>query len=262
MSKTTKVWLIVDGVILSVALILLSLGFIFSRFLFKDSPRFHNISNVNVQEDFQSADSLHLKIAYGNINVSYGDKFEVDAENIEEKRFDTRISGNTLYVEYDVNNFLDTGIWNNVTNASAPTFNITVPHSIQLDGCRIESGATNLHINGIKASDVVLETGAGNIIAKNIAFDGLTLSGGAGNSEIMGAITGDIDVGSGVGEVKLDITGNIDDYDIDMDCGVGSISINDQTYNGIGSQRKHTSGAENNITASCGVGQIKININE
>ncbi len=75
-------------------------------------------------------------------------------------------------------------------------------------------------------------------------------------------ITGNSDIKSGIGSIKLDLIGNIDDYGISVDCGIGSVIINGDKYSGIGVNKKNTIGAKNDFRIECGTGDIEINIEE
>jgi hypothetical protein len=68
-------------------------------------------------------------------------------------------------------------------------------------------------------------------------------------------MTGDLGIKCGVGQTSLDINGNINDYFITADQGVGSITINGQGIpeNGTGSKS-----APNRIDINGGVGPVNL----
>ena len=87
-------------------------------------------------------------------------------------------------------------------------------------------------------------------------FHDLDLETGVGATTITGSVTGRSRVECGVGETTLNISGNVADYSITADMGIGAISLNGQKISGSAG----TPGAPNALHVSGGIGAVNINI--
>lgn len=263
MKSTVKVFIIIGSIFIGLALICLLGGFIFSNMTMRSYR--DNLTDITVSKNLDNVKSIISTVDFGDINLEYGSKFSVQARNISSDLFEAKVKNDTLYIDYKEfehgfwgNRFFNIGNYHDI----APIITVTVPENLQLEDLVLNSGAADIRLDGLKAIKSELNFGAGNLIANDIEFDNFISECGAGNAEISGIIKGDSRIESGVGKFKLDLIGNIDDYNVDVDCGIGSVTINGDEYGGIGVNKKNTSGAENHFRVDCGAGEIIINIEE
>lgn len=65
-----------------------------------------------------------------------------------------------------------------------------------------------------------------------------------------------LDVECDMGSIKVVCEGNKNDYNYNLECGVGEIWINEEIYSGIGEDTRVNNGGERSIQAECGMGEI------
>lgn len=154
---------------------------------------------------------------------------------------------------------------------------LMIPTRHEFNSFNIESGAGNVEIEFLQAVSMDFEFGAGsanidNIVATKRAriemgagklnidsgvLNCLDLDLGVGKTVINAKVNGTSSIECGVGNTHLNLIGMRDDYCIDIDTGIGSISV-DGTHVG-GSQI--IGNGPNRINIDGGVGSIVINYN-
>lgn len=239
----------------------------------------HNDSRnrVDFTENFTDVDSLNIDISTGEVVIKSGETFRVEAQNVTDN-FKAEVSGNgTLNVNENGNSthFLWFN-WSGFGNINAK-ITVYLPEDFIADEARINMGAGNLTIDNLSTERLTLSAGAGNINGSNITankvkFDGgvgsVNLNGvtlndadmdsGVGSLNIEGVLLGDNSINCGVGSVNLDLNGNVDDYDLDIESGVGTVRVNGEKVKG----QYHNSNADNSLEVDGGVGNVSIDFAE
>lgn len=133
--------------------------------------------------------------------------------------------------------------------------------SLTADTGSITVGAGTCDIKELKITDnSTYKVDAGSLTIHNADIRNGRLTCSVGSITIDGSITGDSDISTSVGFVSLDLNGKESDYNYSMDCKLGTLTINGIQYNGINKSIVQESQAPNNMTLSCDVGSITMNI--
>lgn len=114
----------------------------------------------------------------------------------------------------------------------------------------------------LKADTLSVEIGAGNIELSGIETETLDADCGAGNLTLKNVIAREVDVDGGVGRVSLEMEGRQEDYDYEVECGIGQVEIGDATYSGLGHSRQIDNGADRSMDINCGIGQVVVSFLE
>lgn len=119
---------------------------------------------------------------------------------------------------------------------------ISVPLEIhELD---VEIGAGSFEsTEHIKAKETDWDVGAGEIIISQLTSKKTDLECGAGT-------------------IQATFAGERTDYDYELECSVGEINIDDETYSGFGAEKKENNKANQKIEAKCSMGTISIDFDE
>ena len=86
----------------------------------------------------------------------------------------------------------------------------------------------------------------------------LTLEMGMGELNLTAAVLGDSDLKFGVGESNVTLIGSKDDYKVDIEKGLGSITVDGNTVTDYGS----SGNGQNHIEIEGGVGAINLKFQE
>ena len=229
-----------------------------------DNYKLDSYKTLEISKDF---DSLEIDIASANIIVKEGVEPKVETNN---KNVYTKIDDKKLIVKQTKEFHINTKIDSDVI--------IYLPKDYNLVSFDLDSGAGRVEVANISANKVDINLGAGKAIFENINASGIAdIDGGAGAMEIKGSvlhnldldmgagklniealITGRSDIDCGVGEANIRLIGGRNDYRIKASKGVGSLSINGESY----SKEVTVGDGENFIDIDGGVGAIKINYTE
>lgn len=208
---------------------------------------------------------LDVEIAASEMTLKLGDTLKIETNN---SYISCSVKRDTLSITEESFGIFHQG---NVNSAIV----ITLPRELVFDEVDIDAGAGRLIIEGLSANELSLDLGAGETVIDSLFVSGeADINGGAGRIEIKTAEIGHIDVSHGFGE--LDITaliknggefdcgvGNVDlslmggkaDYSVNVERGLGKITVdgktakNDSTY-GTGSSRVEINGGVGGISIS------------
>lgn len=238
--------------------------------------RNHKLEEYN--ETFKDVKSLDIDNATGELKIRIGETFQVEAQNVS-KNFKAEVSSSgKLTIREDDSDF--NFMWFHFNGMGSPNSKVTlyIPKEFVADEVKIESGAGSVSIEGLNTEYLKINAGAGNITGSNIIANKVKLDGGVGNIKVEevqfadvdldcgvgnidleGVMLGNNQIDCGVGDVDLDLTGNVDEYEFNIDAGVGTIRLNGDK---ISSSEKINSNADNYIKVDGGVGNVRIDIKE
>ena len=210
--------------------------------------------------------SLKIKINAADFTIKQGERFFVESNlkhlTVEDKNGvltikETKIfSGTytgavlTLYIPADT-------VFEKV-NIITGAGRLTVD-SLSASTMNFELGAGEVAIDTLVAtSDIDIDGGAGKITISGGALYNLDLDMGVGQLNLTSALTGDSDFDLGVGESNITIIGNKDDYKLDIEKGLGNITVDGTSVSNI----KEQDSRNNSIEVSGGIGAINLKFKE
>lgn len=154
---------------------------------------------------------------------------------------------------------------------------VTVPSYIDMDEIYIEAGAGKIIINDMDSRKTVVELGAGKLEMNNVNTGSTDIEIGAGSATIVDGKTTDfkIDVGAGsfnyegivagnvnaecsMGNIHMDIIGKKSDYNYNVDCAMGKITVGGSSYGGLGSEKSVDNGSDKTLDLDCSMGNITV----
>ena len=193
-----------------------------------------------INQAFQAyeIERLHIDSGFGEIYLSEGTEFYVE-DNDGNRSDDVYISGNTLYIEND--------------GRREPLY-ITLPSEYLFNYVDINLEAGYLQVEKLKGKNMLISVGAGELAAENIvsedscqlscgagsihaermAVTGLTASVGLGSIDLTLSEIESADIKTGIGETILNLPRSSKDYDYQVSCGAGEVTIDGDSYSGLG----------------------------
>ena len=141
------------------------------------------------------------------------------------------------------------------SNYSNAILTLYVPNGIVFDDVDITTGAAKLTVDTLSANSLELKLGAGDVRFESLhvssvadikggtgqitivsgTLNDLSLEMGMGELNLTAAVLGDSNLKFGVGESNLTLIGSKDDYKVDIEKGLGSISIDGKNVSDFGS---------------------------
>ena len=205
--------------------------------------------------------SLDIRISAADFKIQHGDEISVES-NLkylsvsekdgvltivdEEKNYNDSDAMLTLYVPNGT-------VFDKVditTGAAKMTVGTLSANSLEL-----KLGAGDVRIESLNASsDADIEGGVGQITIAGGTLNDLTLEMGMGELNLTAAVLGDSDLKFGVGESNVTLIGSKDDYKVDIEKGLGSITVDGKTVTNYGS----SGNGQNHIEIEGGVGAVNL----
>ncbi len=223
--------------------------------------------DVRLLGEFEKVSILNIDIDSSNIEIKIGDGFRVETSN---KYIELREDNKEIYVTEKKHNWF--------TSKNVSNLVIYVPHDVLLERVDINSGAGTVDMEELLTEKLNFDLGAGTVNINNLnvlntakidggvgeininnsSLNNLKLNIGVGKFTMKARISGNSEIDHGIGEASLNLMGEKNNYQIHVDKGIGSLTIDgneakdDYAYgNGI-----------DRIDINGGMGRISINFME
>ena len=130
--------------------------------------------------------------------------------------------------------------YTHLNSSQTPTVTIVCPKGFVLPKMRADVASGNLNLDGnFFIKDCDMELAAGNIDCMGVGFLKLSLENAAGNATVT-------------------LPGARELYDMDLECAVGSITVNGNNYNGFGREFKENNNGDRKLDIECAAGNITL----
>lgn len=148
-------------------------------------------------------------------------------------------------------------------DAKKAKINIYVPKDFEFKNINMDIGAGQTVVNGVHSQDIDIDAGAGKLNMKDIVCDDFTIDAGAGKTEIHKLdIQNKMNIDLGVGELYIKLIGKQEEFDYNIDVGMGDVTIGDAHFSKISKQKISDGLVHKKINVDCGVGAVNIEMEE
>ncbi|MCI6005400.1 MAG: hypothetical protein SOY73_15910 [Blautia sp.] len=197
----------------------------------------------------EAADSVEIELRSDELVLQEysGDQIKIEIENDKEENVKVISSSTNLKIK-------SSGL------KSSRCVTVFYPAGKRFSEMEISVDAGSAYIESeFLADKLKVEIGAGEFISSApVDVSELDVEVGAGSFEASSLKAVKIDGECGMGSLVLNINGKETDYNYKLECGIGEISINGDSYGGLGSEKKITNpGASGEIDLECGIGEIE-----
>lgn len=249
MKRFTKITLIIASIMSVIGLVCIAASFTMGLTLetFLNMVEDGKFSFKYVEEDIirinenkrvtmidEECQSLDVEFGAGILEIYYDDVEQIRVEQKNVPDFKAYVEKNTLHIEGETKK----------SRGSKSSIVIVLPQDMEFEKVDFEIGASKANIKDVVARDFVIEVGAGEATISNLDVKHL-------NAE------------TGVGKLTMQLIGKESDYNYNIECGIGSIKIGENSYGGLGTeQRILNPGAKCSMDVECGIGEIQIRFTE
>ena len=192
---------------------------------------------------------LDIELKYDELILEEGDSFCVRVYDDNGKNVTVKESSDTLKVRS--------------TKKLSKTRKVCIsyPEDVKLQELEIEMGAGTVYLNrDIETEKLSVEMGAGEFDSKNpVTAEEADLEIGTGSMTFADLSAKKISGECGLGELDLTMTGTQEDYNYDLECGVGNLDVGSDSYSGLGREKTISNkGADRKLDLECGMGNISV----
>ena len=204
-----------------------------------------------VFEDCMASD-LEILVGAGDLKIKYHNEENVTLEVSDEDKMQCYVEGDTLKIRGG----LITG------TGSSSTMIVYLPENKNFNNVAIDVGAGNIEIDKLTGSDTDINVAMGQVVISEMETDSLNIEVGMGNAEVKGNINYEAIVDCGMGQVVMELEGEGKDFNYNLDCGLGSLSV-EGVYHiaGIGDSYVNND-ASMEMDLSVGMGTVMVSFEE
>lgn len=80
----------------------------------------------------------------------------------------------------------------------------------------------------------------------------------AREADLYGEVEKEVKIECGVGQVNYTAVGSQEDYDYEVSCGIGSVTVGSDSYSGMGGERKVNNNGSKKMEIECGIGMVDV----
>lgn len=206
-----------------------------------------NEKKTNSYTRFSKYDVDNLVIDAGTANILISEKFSQEdiGVYVKEGNFDVKLEDETLYIESNA-------------KVKENQLELYLPADFFFEEVGISVGASTMEIEGLTAEVFHAEIGAGEIIMNDGNIKECSVDVGMGNFEYEGLITGNCDFDCGMGNIELQLEGEKENFNYEIDCAAGNVTVGNESFGGIASDREIDYGADAAMDIDCGMGNVTI----
>lgn len=218
--------------------------------IFDDNKEFYTDGTYIVEEC--QASNLEVLVGAGELEVKYHNKEYVSLEVKGDHKMQCYVENDTLKIK---------GGQVHSTNASGKMI-VYLPNDKTYNSVVMNVGAGNIEIEKLSGYDVDMNVAMGQIIVDELETASLTVEVGMGNADLKGSVSQEVIVDCGMGQVTLELAGKGKDFNYNLDCGLGTLSVEDVYYiTGIGDSYVNNN-ASMEMDISVGMGTVTVHFEE
>lgn len=296
MKRFTKVCLIVCGVLAGLGILFgvigLSMGFGVRQFLTMAEAGAFNISWGDDGVEFfgsEDADREQDASAGTDSDWSSGVK-KFSAESV--RKLDMELDFGTLYIEPSQGDDIEVemnyrSVWGNYSRridcileedtlkiqdsvqksvlklftceSKDATLVVRIPEGKVFEEVELDIGAADVVVKTeFRSGETDITIGAGHMTLSGVETGELDLECGAGQMELRDVTARNISTECGLGQITMDVNGAEEEYNYEIECGIGRVAVGDSEYSGLGNSKKINNGADQNMSIDCGVGEVVV----
>lgn len=147
-------------------------------------------------------------------------------------------------------------------NIQAVQIDIYVPTHYSFEEIDINMSVGKAEFNNLSAYQINVDTAAGKLLMDGVICDELNIDASMGKTSLINcSVSHHVDIDLGMGDIDMLLDGHVDDYNYNVDVGMGNVTIGDYQFSGIADQTHYSAGTKT-IDVDCGMGNVTIEMED
>ena len=212
----------------------------------------------DIRQTYTDVREIDVEIFAGEVNFfsSSDNEIVVETEGIsEDLGFKCYMDGDELKLTTKKKLF-------HMNNVGVGSINVYIPRQMQFEEVSLDLAAGTPFVEEICANSLSVNVDAGEAIIDDFDAKEANLECGAGTITAGGVVAQEIDMECGIGSITYTAVGCEEDYNYDIECGVGEVICGDSSYSGLGADKTIDNQAQKEINIECGVGSVTIDFDK
>lgn len=219
---------------------------------------------VYIVENTDDADKIQVTVEYRKKNHRRKVEAYRDGSSLKIKETGSKRSRNndstriTIAIPGDVAEGTGRMLEEILLQQNAGEIYVNMPLTAQKIDLAVSAGEceADFKMNALKELNV--DVGAGEMNLCEVESPKLSMDVGVGELDIERMNAEDIYIDCGIGSIDATAAGREDDYDYDISCNVGEVSIGERSYSGLGASKEINNGKDKKMQIDCGIGEVDI----
>ena len=229
--------------------------------------------------DKSSVDTIAVDSAYGRVDIKEADTDKITVK-VTGKRSSTKYScvleDGELVIKGDKQSKVI-----HIGDGNAIDILITVPAQMKFklldldfyagevfvdlptsnpDQSKFNVDAGQLTVTNLNTTELTIDIGAGEMDGERLQAENAFFDCGMGEMSIeQFTVTKKLTASVGMGEITMNLSGQRNDYNYDISCGMGNLDVGDQSYSGISNDTTIDNDAQTDVKLDCGMGNVEVN---
>lgn len=127
-----------------------------------------------------------------------------------------------------------------------------------VEDMEVSVGAGQLLLTDVTLNTLEVSLGAGELRAQDVTVLSLDASIDMGNMDFTGAINESAEISCSMGNVNMDLEGNQEDFNFQLNCVAGNMEIDGERFSGAAMDRYIDNGAAKYMEINCSMGNVDI----
>jgi len=207
----------------------------------------------NVYKDVRN---INIDIDRGHVLIKTKEGIDgVEVVNTGKKRYavvEYEADDRELNIETNDERWLD---WKSDYTASVTIY---IPKDYQFDSADIEVAAGLIDVEEIKGREIDISVQAGEVNVSSFQADDLDVSAKTGSIVAKGSVSHTVDMEGDIGEIDVTLSGKPEDFNYDLQVGIGQIRLDGKEYSGIANKVIANEHASKYAEIECGIGTVML----
>ena len=216
----------------------------------------HPIYEGDTEQTFSAAEIRDIEILAGACSIEVKDSEDEDFHIKVQKAgsYQGYIKGDTLHVR---------SVRKTTWGDTKCLIKLYVPADFTFEDVELSLGAGQIDWQSVlRASEVEIELGAGDINLTDLTADKLKAEVGMGSLEVTGDIREKADASCAMGNIDLTLVGEENSFNYEVEVAAGNVIIGGKTYSGLAKEKDIDNNALRDISVECAMGNISISFYE
>lgn len=209
------------------------------------------IAGSTTYEELDAFQSIDFDINVADITITNGDTYSISYQTRKKALIPSyEIKDGTLYVKQASEKTL-----HGLTNNASCTLMITVPKNTVLSQITGKSAVGDFTMENTSAIQMDVSVNVGDTELTDVVLQQVTIGSDVGDISLEDVTFDIANLTSNVGDVDVTSDLSLDDFQMDLSCGIGEIEVNDNSYH---EKYQSNVASEKSLTVSTGTGDIDI----
>lgn len=209
------------------------------------------------EQSFEDVEGLEVEVSVGSVTIEETDTDRVTVTGDQVyPSFSCTMDGKTLKIKDENSRFLSMGSMGDSDHDSTVT--VQIPRETVLKKMDLDVTTGELVVSGFQTKRLVTECGTGSAHLEGNVLGKSEMSCDMGELSYTGNLGGDVQIECGMGSATLNLTNRQEEFNYDLECGMGDIRAGDLSIGGIAGEKKISNGADRTMEVECGMGNVEI----